>query len=88
MVLQTYKHYRRLNPFFFLSGQYLNTITGEQTDGAIPLSSQLPPIETVRPAVLELDHLDTVLPKQFSFSSPMIRYQIIAAIIGAETNTF
>ena len=84
LVLQTYKHYRRLNPFFFLSGQYLNAITGEQTDGAIPLSSQRPPIPGIRPTVLELDHLDTVLPKQFSFSSPLIRYQIMSAIISAQ----
>lgn len=84
LVLQTYKHYRRLNPFFFLSGEYLNRLTGEPTDGAIPFSSQRPPIDGVRPAVLELDHLDTVLPRAFSFSDPSIRYQLIASIIGAQ----
>lgn len=83
LVLQTYKHYRRINPLFFLSGQYLDKLTGEKTDGAIPFSSQRPPIDGIHPAILELDHLDTVLPKAFSFSSPLIRQQIIAAAIGS-----
>lgn len=81
IVLQTYKNYRRLNPFFFLSGEYLDRITGERTDGAIPLSAQVPPLECFSSAILELDHLDTVLPKRFSFSSPEIRHQILSAVI-------
>lgn len=83
LVLQTYKHYRRLNPFFFLSGQYLDRITGERTDGAIPFSSQKPPVDHLETAVLELDHLDTVLPRSFSFSSAKTRYQLLASILGA-----
>lgn len=83
LVLQTYKNYRRLNPFFFFSGQYLDRITGERTDGAIPFSAQKPPIPNLQTAVMELDHLDTVLPKAFSFSSAEIRYHLIASIIEA-----
>lgn len=83
LVLQTYKHYRRLNPFFFLSGEYLDKLTGERTDGAIPFSSQKPPIPNLQSAVLELDHLDTVLPKTFSFSNAEIRYHLLASIIEA-----
>ena len=83
LVLQTFKHYRRLNPFFFLSGEYLDRITGERTDGAIPFSSQRPPLNNLTTAVLELDHLDTVLPSTFSFSSADVRYHLIASIIEA-----
>jgi len=81
-VLQTFKQEKRLNPFFFLSGQYLSRVTGEPTDGAIPFSSQLPPIKNVKPAVLHLDHLDTALPKAFSFSAPEVRYHLMASIVA------
>ncbi|NBX68076.1 MAG: hypothetical protein EBR01_03810 [Proteobacteria bacterium] len=81
LVLQTHKHYPRINPFFFFSGEYLDRITGERTDGAIPLSAQKPPYLHFSSAILELDHLDTVLPQQISFSPPETRYKILSAII-------
>ena len=83
LVLQTHKKKSRLNALILLSGEYLSRITLEESDGIIPFSSQMPPIENLKSAILSLDHLDTVLPRIFSFSSPQIRYHLMASIVGA-----
>lgn len=83
LVLQTHKKKNRLNALVLPSGEYLSRITLEPNDGIIPFTSQIPPLENLQSATLCLDHLDTVLPRVFSFSHPQIRYHLMASIVGA-----